>query len=127
MIRDTIIWTKFEAAAVRIRGRIRSRKLTRPLMVAAVMLIAFELGGIWLEVKGLRREQVKNAAYALHPRALARLRSNSGKESVKYYLRSLESKIGGIDGTVNVDVEEFNAHPIQVEIEDQPVRVEIER
>jgi hypothetical protein len=37
--------------------RIRAGILTSPLIVLALTVIACELGGIWPELKGIRREQ----------------------------------------------------------------------
>jgi hypothetical protein len=103
--------------------RIRSGALTGPLIVLVLSLIACELGGIWSELKGIRREQVKNALYTLSPKQVERLRSGSNKEGVKNRLRVLTSEIGGITRTVDVDI----SQPVSVEIDNQPLSVEIER
>lgn len=90
-------------------------------MILAV--ISIELGLIMTELMGVRREQVKNAAYTLTPEQLSRLREspNSGQR-----IRALEGQVK-VDGQVEID----DALPVHVSVEEwnamDTVAVENER
>jgi hypothetical protein len=107
----------------RLFARIRRGDLTRAFSTFVLVVIALELGGIWVELKGVRSEQVKNAFYALPPAKMARLRSFPDKQKAESYVKLLRSKIGGIEQNVTVEIDQ----PVDVRIDDQPVSVEIER
>jgi hypothetical protein len=90
----------------------------RGCIVAAVAILAivFELGGIWLEVRGLRREQVKNAVYSLRPDVVERMRSGPNGELL---LRQLSGRSTALIAGSELD-------PIYVRAE-EPIPVEIQR
>ncbi len=52
----------------------------RAVVVVAFAVIAVELGGIWAELRGVRREQVKNAVYSMRPDAIARIQASANAE-----------------------------------------------
>jgi hypothetical protein len=86
-------------------------------------IIAWELGGIWTELKGVRNEQVKNALYALPAKQAEHLRSQVNSKGAQHQLRLLASEIAGIDNAVDVNIDQ----PLSVEIDNEPVNVEIDR
>jgi hypothetical protein len=92
-------------------------------MALVLALIACELGGIWSELTGIRREQVKNALYALPPTQVERLQFGPNKERMKNRLRLLTSEITGITRSVDVDINQ----PVDVVIANEPLSVEIGR
>ena len=96
---------RVKAGVLRILRRFRAGGFTRPFTVLVLALIAWELGDILAELRGLRREQVKNAAYALHPKTLDRLRSQSSSASARNRLRILSAEIAGIENNVTVEIE----------------------
>ena len=80
--------------------------LLRLLAGLVLVVISAELGGIWFELKGIRQEQIKNAAYTLRPEQLSRLRSTANGQA---RLRVLTGQSG-----VTVDPSE----PLSVKIDD---------
>ena len=42
-------------------------------LILVLIVAAFELGGIWHELRGIREEQVRNAVYSLNPEIVERL------------------------------------------------------
>jgi hypothetical protein len=76
------------------------------LVALALVVISVELGGIWSELRGIRHEQVKNAAYTLRPEQLSRFRATARGQA---RLRALAGQ-----SAVTVDASE----PIAVKIED---------
>lgn len=102
--------------------RIRGRELKRIFSLVLLTTIAWELNGIWIELKGIRDEQVKNALYALAPKQIERLRSRSHNGAVNSRLRRLESEVVGIEQSVDVNIQE----PLTVDIGNQPLSVDVD-
>lgn len=102
--------------------RIREGELRRIFSLVLLTITAWELGGIWVELKGIRDEQVKNALYALAPKQIERLRSRSRKGAVNSRLRRLESEVVGIEQSVDVNIPE----PFTVDIGNQPLSVDVD-
>jgi hypothetical protein len=76
----------------------------RALVIAVLLAIGYELGGIWLEVKGMRQEQVKNAVYSMRPDAIARIRNSANGE---IRIRHLTGEVSIVaDETLPVDIQE---------------------
>lgn len=102
--------------------RIREGELRRIFSLVLLTIIAWELGGIWIELKGVRDEQVKNALYALAPKQIEHLRSRSHNGAVNSRLRRLESEVVGIEQSVDVNIQE----PLTVDIGNQPLSVDVD-
>lgn len=95
----------------------------RSLLILILAAISIELAGMWHEVSGLRREQVKNAAYSTHPRLLGNIKAIKNVELREWRLRQLESTVKIDDSfSLAVKVDE----PLTVTV-DGTVPVEIER
>jgi hypothetical protein len=114
--------SQFKTTISKLFSRICAGELTRTFSILVLLVIVWELGGIWIELRGVRSEQVKNAFYALPSKQMERLRSRSDRR-VQNRLRLLASEIAGIEQHVNVDIDQ----PLDVEIGNQPLSVEIER
>jgi hypothetical protein len=104
----------------------------RTLLILLLAVISVELAGMWREVNGLRREQVKNAAYTLRPEVLAKIRASKNGE-VRIRTLSGQSEIAG-EVTVSVEssqplpvrIGDSLLDPIHVQATD-PIPVQIER
>ena len=97
------------------------------LVVSATLLAAvFELGGIWLEVRGLRREQVKNAVYSLRPEILERMRSGPSGELRLRLLSGRSTALVEADSPLPVKIEDSELEPVRIRA-DEPLPVEIQR
>lgn len=88
--------------------------------VVAIMIVVFELGGIWNEVHKMRQEQVKNRLYAMP------------EEQRKEFLgtdvdlkRRMEST-SFVDGDVSIDGDVKLDEPVDVNL-DEPIRVKIDQ
>jgi hypothetical protein len=112
------------------QNRLSTIPVFRSLVVIVLAVMAFETGGIWRELKGLRREQVKNAVWTLRPDQLARIRAG---QNADVQLRSLEHMVQiQYDDPIQVRIED--SVPVSVEIKEPvkiddslPVAVEIQR
>lgn len=88
----------------------------RSLISSVLLLIAFELGGIWHELIGIRQEQVKNAGFAMRPDVLAHLKKSPQGQA---RLRSLA-------GESAVSIDEWNAtESVDVRIADSDAEVTV--
>jgi hypothetical protein len=106
-----------------LKSRLSNMPVTRSLAVLALVVIAVEIGGVWSELRGLRREQVKNAAVSMAPDALARIKQDKNASD---RLRVLNSESIGMIGPVDVHVDGSILDPIYVQAKDS-VPVEIQR
>lgn len=97
-----------------------SRELVlRVAAVVLLMVLAVEVGGIWWELRAVRREQLKSF-YSVLPSENTREMPDTGKrmlQSTLYQLRQVDT----------VNTVESAGQPIQVEVENQPVEVEVIR
>ncbi len=96
--------------------RFKDLPVFRLFISAALLVAVFELGGIWLEVGGLRREQVKNAVYLLRPDVAERMRGDPKREPL---LRRLSGQSTALITGSELD-------PVYVRAE-EPLPVEIQR
>ncbi|HKZ51798.1 MAG TPA: hypothetical protein VJ085_00810 [Candidatus Acidoferrales bacterium] len=79
------------------------------VLVLILLVLAFELGGIWFELRRARQEQVKNKYYSLPEEVRSR---------IPIERRELLRK--KLEGTAYVEIEN---QPLSVEIENQPIEV----
>jgi hypothetical protein len=95
---------RFLSAVTYCRTNIRA-----VVLAAALVAIITELGGIWSEVHQMRREQVKNATYALSKERRDALRGTAAR-------RRLEST-AYVDGEVSIEGNVQLEEPVEVEID----------
>ena len=75
----------------------------RMIAVCALIVVAIELAGIWIQLGHIRTEQVKNALYGGHPDFLRQLETDPAKEWRKKLLES--TIVVGIDDKRPIRVE----------------------
>lgn len=83
----------------------------RCLVCVVLIAIMVELGGVWIELSGIRHEQVKNAVYALRPESLAEIKKTRNATD---HLRAMAGQ-SSISGSVTI---ESGFGPIHVQIDD---------
>jgi hypothetical protein len=102
------------------------------ILVLLLAVISIELAGMWHEVRGLRREQIKNAAYTLRPEVLAKIKAaKNGETRIRLLSGQVEiagevTVTTGLFQPLPVKVEDSLGDPIHIQASD-PVPVQIER
>lgn len=94
-----------------------------------LLAVAIQLGGIWNELRHIRREQVKNAYYSLPKEAQAALTQSDYGDAI----REMEGEVAvtEIAGTVDVDVKndsldvDVQNPSLDVDVGNQPIEVEV--
>src|ERR1039458_10000430 len=99
-----------------MQNRILGVPVFRPLVAVVLVVIAFELGGVWSELKGLRREQVKNAAYSMPPEQLTRLRASPSGQMRLRVLSGQSTVTVEASEPIPVKVKDSNSDPIYIQI-----------
>lgn len=86
-------------------------------LLLLLIVLTVQLGGIWIELRHIRSEQVKNKYYGVPEPMIARI-PNDRKALVR---RQWESTARvEVEGTVDVDVQ----NPVDVDVQNQPIEIE---
>jgi hypothetical protein len=86
----------------------------RASLLVVLLLLTTQLFGIYIELRGLRKEQVKNRLYSLPSSTAIGLSADSR--------RLLESTV---EVTADYGLSINNTFPLEVKVKDQPVEVKI--
>jgi hypothetical protein len=105
---------------------LRAAPFLRVLVALVLLVISVELGGIWSELKGIRQEQVKNAAYTLRPEQLSRLPATAAGQQRLRALAGQSAVTLDPSEPLSVKIDDSVLDPIYVQAGDA-LPVEIQR